>query len=101
VFNLDKQRILAIARESAGRRGLVVYADFNRYLRELIRHRKLDPIDAGWSLWDIKRILLDEANSPEDRYFYGKAGNKACFYPLTSGMFVEPENRKQDQLLTA
>jgi len=100
VLNLDRQRILAIARESASRSGLVVYADFNRYLRELIRHRKLDPIDAGWCLWDVKRILLDETNSPEDRYFYGKAGNKAYFYPLSSGMFAEPEKRKQSQLLS-
>jgi hypothetical protein len=100
VFIIDKQRILAIARESASRSGLVVYADYNRYLRELIRHRKLDPIDAGWCLWDIKRILLDETNSPEDRYFYGKAGNKACFYPLSSDLFAEQENRKQNQLLS-
>jgi hypothetical protein len=100
VFNLDKQRILAIARESASRSGLVVYADYNKYLRELIRHRKLDPIDAGWCLWDIKRALLNENNEAEDRYFTGKVGNKTCFYPLSSGLFTEKKKSKQNGLLS-
>ena len=100
MFQLDRQRILAIAKESANRSGFVVYADYNEYLRELISQRKLDPIYGGWRLWDIKRILLDENNKPEDRYFYGKVGNKAYFHPLSGGLFAEKEDWKQSKLLS-
>ena len=87
MFELDRQRVLAIARVAVNRRkneegeGYVVYSDYNDYLSELICERKIDPI-TGWRLFDIKRILLDKSNDPKDRYRYEKVVKKAHFYPI-------------------
>ena len=80
-FDFDRKRILDIAREAASRQGFVVYADFNRYLRELIDQEKLEPIKAGWCQWQIRAILLDQRNEPSDHYRYERVRNKAHFYP--------------------
>jgi len=81
MFEFDHQQILAIAREAVNRKGFVEYADYNEYLRELICRRELDPM-VGWRLFDIKRILLDPRNTPQDRYLYKSVGRKAYFYPI-------------------
>ncbi len=83
---LDKSRVLAVARDAAAKRGYVTYGDFNDYLRELIIKKKLQPIEGGRAQWTLKKMLVDEANPVEDRYVYSHAGTKTLFYPAA---FVE------------
>ena len=78
---LDKVRVLAVARDAAAKRGYVTYTDFNDYLRELIIKKKLQPIEGGRAQWTLKKMLVDEANHVDDRYVYSHAGTKALFYP--------------------
>jgi|GEM_PF-2036353 len=82
MFDFDRQRILAIAREAVSRNGVVVYADYDEYLRELICQGELNPTHGGWCQRDIKDILRDQDNDPQDLYRYERVGNKAHFYPL-------------------
>ena len=83
---LDKTRVLAVAREATAKRGFVTYTDFNDYLRELIIKKKLQPIHGGRAQWTLKAMLEDKNNPLEDKYVRSHAGNKTMFYPLT---FVE------------
>lgn len=83
---LDKARVLAVAREAAAKRGFVTYADFNDYLRELIIKKKLQPIEGGRAQWTLKKMLVDAANPVDDRYVYSHTGTKTMFYPA---VFVE------------
>jgi len=83
---LDKARVLVVAREAAAKRGYVTYADFNDYLRELIIKKKLQPIEGGRAQWTLKKMLVDEANSVDDRYVYSHTGTKTMFY---TAAFVE------------
>jgi hypothetical protein len=56
---LDEDRIERIARNAAMGRGYAVYADYNEDLREEIcQERSLEPTDAGFYLFTIKRTLL-------------------------------------------
>lgn len=83
---LDKSRVLAVAREAAAKRGFVTYADFNDYLRELIIKKKLQPIEGGRAQWTLKKMLVDLENPVDDRYVYSHTGTKTMFYPAA---FVE------------
>ncbi|MEL7562940.1 hypothetical protein [Dehalogenimonas sp. 4OHTPN] len=83
---LDKARVLTVAREAAAKRGFVTYADFNDYLRELMIKKKLQPIEGGRAQWTLKKMLVDAANPVDDRYVYSHTGTKTMFYPAA---FVE------------
>jgi len=56
------------------RRGYVLYSDFNDYMRELICEGALEPVKAGFSQYEIKRLLL------ENGYHYERR-REARFYP--------------------
>lgn len=86
VRELDKARVLLVARESSAKRGFVTYADFNDYLRELIIKKKLQPIEGGRAQWTLKKMLIDDINPIEDRYVYSHSGTKTLFYPVA---FIE------------
>ena len=83
---LDKTRVLAVARDAAAKRGFVTYGDFNDYLRELIVKKKLQPIEGGRAQWTLKAMLEDVSNPVEDRYVRSHTGSKTLFYPAA---FVE------------
>jgi len=94
---LDKTRVLAVARDAAVKRGYVTYTDFNDYLRELIIKKKLQPIHGGRAQWTLKKMLVDAANVVEDRYVYSRAGAKVLFYPaaiMDNNPFLKPQNKQ-------
>ena len=97
MYELDKNRVLAAARQAAAKNGYVTYADFNDYLRELILKKKLQPIQGGRVQWTIRKILEDHSNPPEDRYVRSRVGTKTLFYPATlmeENPFLNSANRQ-------
>jgi hypothetical protein len=94
---LDKAKVLAVARDATAKRGYVTYTDFNDYLRELIIKKKLQPIHGGRAQWTLKTMLVDAANPVEDRYVYSRAGAKVLFYPasiMDNNPFLKPESKQ-------
>ena len=94
---LDKSKVLAVAREAVTKRGYVTYTDYNDYLRELFIKKKLQPIQGGRAQWTLKKMLVDSANSIENRYIYSRAGAKVLFYPaaiMDNNPFLKPENKQ-------
>ncbi|XUX00324.1 MAG: hypothetical protein TUN42_10660 [Dehalogenimonas sp.] len=94
---LDKARVLAIAREFSVKRGFLTYSDFNDYLRELIIKKKLQPIHGGRAQWTLKKMLVDASNPIEDRYVYSRAGSKVLFYPaaiMDNNPFLKPQTKQ-------
>ena len=95
--DLDKTRVLAVARDAVAKRGYVTYSDFNDYLRELIIKKRLQPIEGGRVQWSIKKMLEDQSNSIEDRYVHSRAGSKALFYPaamMDNNPFLKPATKQ-------
>ncbi len=86
MHELDKARVLAVAREASAKRGFVTYTDYNDYLRELIIKKKLQPIQGGRAQWTLKEMLEDSNNPIEDRYVRSHTGAKTMFYPAS---FIE------------
>jgi len=70
----DEERIQEIARQAARSRGHMEYGDFDDYMRELICQGKLEPTKAGWSLFQIKDILISKCG-------YTFKARPARFYP--------------------
>lgn len=97
MYELDKNRVLAVARQASAKHGYVSYADFNDYLRELIIKKKLQPIQGGRVQWTIKKILEDQSNPPQDRYVHSRAGIKTLFYPaelMENNPFLNSRSRQ-------
>lgn len=74
---LDRQQILNIAKMATQDKGYVVYADFDDYLRKVICNKEWPASKAGWILYPLKQVLL------ENGYRYSKVGREGRFY-LTS-----------------
>ena len=94
---IDKSRVLSVAREVLAKRGFITYSDFNDYLRELIIKKKLQPIHGGRAQWTLKKMLIDASNPIEDRYVYSRAGSKVLFYPaalMDDNPFLKPDTRQ-------
>ena len=95
--DLDRTRVLTVARDAVAKRGYITYSDFNDYLRELIIKKKLQPIQGGRVQWSIKKMLEDQANPVENRYVHSRAGAKTLFYPaamMDSNPFLNPATRQ-------
>ena len=94
---LDKSRVLTVARDAVTKRGYVTYTDYNEYLRELIIKKKLQPIQGGRAQWTLKKMLVDATNPVEDRYVYSRAGAKVLFYPaaiMDNNPFLKPQTKQ-------
>ena len=75
---LSENRIVQIARDGVRARGYAIYDDFNEAMRQLIcQERSLEPTQAGWYLFTIKRTLIN-------RGWRFEKHRPARFYPPSS-----------------
>ena len=57
---LTEDRTVQIATDGVRTRGYAIYDDFNEDLRqEICQERSLEPTQAGWYLFTIKRTLIN------------------------------------------
>lgn len=75
---LNEDRTIQIAMDGVRTRGYAIYDDFNEALRQLIcQERSLEPTQAGWYLFTIKRTLVN-------RGWRFEKHRPARFYPPSS-----------------
>jgi len=87
MLEFSKTRVLKIARKASGSGGDVTYSDYNPYLKEMINDGVLQPTEVGWTLFEIRKQLLNKNNEPGDRYYCRRLGRKTVFTNTLNGLF--------------
>jgi len=72
---IKEDEIIKIARKAAEKRGYAIYADYNEYMRPKICQGKLEPVRAGWFLYEIRATLV------ADEWIHSSGHPEARFYP--------------------